>query len=71
MDLYGGSRSSNWQTPLLNEVRSYSRSNDYRLAYQSAVGDELWVATMQRLASSTAKQGKSDQRNANKFALSR
>ena len=35
--------------PLLNEVRSYSRSNDQRCLYQSAVTDELWAATMQRL----------------------
>ena len=49
MDLYGGSRSTSWQTPLLNEIRSYSRSNDEACLYQSAVTDELWAATMQRL----------------------
>ena len=49
MDLYGGSRSSSWQTPLLNEVRSYSRSNNEACLYQLAITDELWSATMQRL----------------------
>ena len=36
MDLYGGSRSDSWQTPLQNEVRSYSRTNAERCFYQSA-----------------------------------
>ena len=49
MDLYGGSRSTSWQTPLQNEVRSYSRSNDEACLYQRAITDELWAATMQRL----------------------
>ncbi len=49
MDLYGGASSSSWQTPLLNEVRPYSRANDQRCFYQGAVTDELWAATMQRL----------------------
>ena len=49
MDLYGGARGDSWQTPLLNEVRSYSRSNDEGCLCQRAVTDELWAATMQRL----------------------
>ena len=50
MDLFGGSRSSTgWQTPLQNEIRSYSRSNDEACLYQWAVTDELWKATIQRL----------------------
>ncbi len=44
-----GARSDNWQTPLLNEARSYSRFNDYRCYYQWALTDELWEATIQRL----------------------
>ena len=44
-------RSTNWQTPLANEIRSYSRSNAQRCFYQLAITDELWKATIQRLGS--------------------
>ena len=46
---FGGAVSQNANTPLLNQIRSFSPANPNAAAYRAAVTDDIWQATMQRL----------------------
>ncbi|MEE5067585.1 RHS repeat-associated core domain-containing protein, partial [Pseudomonas alliivorans] len=49
IDLYGGAKSQNARTPLLNEIRSYRPENPNAPLYKAAGSDELFNETLRRL----------------------
>jgi hypothetical protein len=49
IDYFGGAKSTNSSTPLLNRIRGFSPTNPNAQNYRDAVNDEIWGESLNRL----------------------
>ncbi len=49
MNHFGGAKSQNIETPLLNKIRSYAPTNPKASIYDTSVTDDLWRETLKRV----------------------